>query len=700
MGFSIDFPRLSIRKVTPAILMAPTVLAYDLYVLLVRRFRRNSPSDEKKTAILMAPTVLAYDLYVLLVRRFRQKSPSDEKKTVEVGSLRSYAIEALDRMGSNDLRLPRGSACARISSLTIGKYREAFLKQSKANRCQVKTNFGIIEGKRYVTRNGFKTDYFLGVPYAKPPLGDLRFERPQSLESWEGVRKCKRFGNRSIQDDQFWDKFVTTTPQSEDCLYLNIFAPAIDQSKKYPVMFYIHGGGFMMDSTVRYKPDTVHRYLIEFFTLISERNKTVIIPFRLLVCHGVVVVTIQYRLGFLGFLCTGDSVARGNYGLWDQIEALKWTKENIHHFGGDPNRITVAGQSAGAVSADLLSLSPLSRDMFRQKILMAGNTFCYWSTNSKEKVAEYCRQKALKLGWKPKSSYQSREDESRDMLEFMRRVPASKLRTHMVGNRVFFDEFRLPLTPVVDGEVLPKSISQLRAEAPPMASITGVGQEESLLFLALRGIRGTQKDMEKVVQELSNRTSLNVIEVKDIMRRLYGDISELQNDKKAMQKIYATCISDIFSNYGCFRYLVHSQRHDRPTFGYYFAHTSRNMWGWLAARIPFLAATHGSEIIYLFDCNYFASPLPMTKKDRMISKMISSSFMEFVKTTNPNSPHLPSKWEAISKNDEIRLLKFCEKPCMINRVFNNRMETLETHLKKLLPRKNQQHMLVTSAQSH
>ncbi|KHJ82202.1 hypothetical protein OESDEN_18106, partial [Oesophagostomum dentatum] len=190
----------------------------------------------------------------------------------------------------------------------------------------------------------------------------------------------------------------------------------------------------------------------------------------LLVRHGVVVVTIQYRLGYLGYFCTGDDVAKGNYGLWDQFEALKWTKENIHHFGGDPNRITVAGQSAGAVATDLLSLSPLSRDMFQRKIVMGGSTFCYWAMTTKEKCAEHCRRKARKLGWKPRNDYANDEEESKDLLEFMKNVPAHKLGTHMVGNSIFFNEARLPLTPVIDGEILPKEID----EAPSRSSQYGV----------------------------------------------------------------------------------------------------------------------------------------------------------------------------------------------------------------------------------
>ncbi|KIH56386.1 Carboxylesterase [Ancylostoma duodenale] len=561
--------------------------------------------------------------------------------------------------------------------------------------------------------------------------------KPQRLEPWDGVKKCKQFGNRSVQDDMFWDKFTINTPQSEDCLYLNIFAPAIDPVKSYPVMCYIHGGGFMMDSAVRYKPDKMA---------------------RLLVSHGVVVVTIQYRLGYLGYFCTGDDVAKGNYGLWDQLEALKWTKENIHHFGGDPNRITVAGQSAGAVSTDLLSLSPLSRDMFHRKIVMGGSTFCYWSTTTKEKCAEYCRQKALKLGWKPRGNYTTHEEESKDLLEFMRTVPAHNappmysptmaatdtcntannttnpptrttlhipveicgdggthssdiiylfdcnyftaplpmnktdrvvLGMHMIGNRVFFDEARLPLTPVVDGEILPKEIHELRAEAPTMESICGVGQQESLLFCALGAIRGTGKDMDKVVRELARKTELSVSEVEGVMGRLYGDLKELRKNSKAMQEAYVTCTSDVFSNYGCYRYMQHSQQHDKPTYAYYFTHTSRNMWGWLATVVPFLGGTHSSDIIYLFDCNYFTAPLPMNKTDRVVSKMTSTAFMEFVKTGNPNTPEVPFTWEPVSKSGEMRMLEFSEKPSMTGKIFDNRMQRLQNLIKELLPRKLQ-----------
>ncbi|ETN74692.1 hypothetical protein NECAME_12802 [Necator americanus] len=354
--------------------------------------------------------------------------------------------------------------------------------------------------------------------------------------------------------------------------------------------------------------------------------------------------------------------------------------------------------------------------MFHRKIVMGGNTFCYWSSTTKEKCAEYCRQKALKLGWKAKDVYKTHEEESKDLLEFMRTVPAHKLAMHMIGNRVFFDEGRLPLTPVIDGEILPKSIPELRADAPSMESICGVGEQESLLFCkifehlcngtqlnrsviaywtksvccsgALGVIRGTGKDMDKVVHELARNTELNVSKVENVIGNLYGDLKELRKNSKAMQEAYVKCTSDVFSNYGCYRYLENSQQHDKPTYAYYFTHTSRNMWGWLATVVPFLAGTHSSDIIYLFDCNYFTAPLSMNKVDRKISEMTSAAFMEFVKTGNPNKPEAPFNWETVSKTGEMRMLNFCEKPSMIGRIFDNRMQRLQDLLKELLPRKH------------
>ena len=173
---------------------------------------------------------------------------------------------------------------------------------------------------------------FLGVPFAAPPIGELRFKAPEPPKSWKPkVLQAKTHGNECSD--------------SEDCLFLDVYTPNVSLS--LPVLFYIHGGAYSSGSAVQYPSD-------------------------ILALQGVVVVVIQYRLGPFGFLTTGDSAAPGNFGMLDQVEALKWVKENIDHFGGDPSNVTIFGESAGATSVSLHLLSPLSEALFHQAIAESG----------------------------------------------------------------------------------------------------------------------------------------------------------------------------------------------------------------------------------------------------------------------------------------------------------------------------------------
>ena len=173
---------------------------------------------------------------------------------------------------------------------------------------------------------------FLGVPFAAPPIGELRFKAPEPPKAWKpNVLRAKTHGNRCSF--------------SEDCLFLDVYTTNVSLS--LPVLFYIHGGAYRGGSAVSFPSD-------------------------ILALQGVVVVVIQYRLGPFGFLTTGDSAAPGNFGMLDQVEALKWVKENINHFGGDPSKVTIFGESAGATSVSLHLLSPLSEGLFHQAIAESG----------------------------------------------------------------------------------------------------------------------------------------------------------------------------------------------------------------------------------------------------------------------------------------------------------------------------------------
>ena len=217
----------------------------------------------------------------------------------------------------------------------------------------VSTKYGDIEGlvTLYPNASGpFKSvSKFLGVPFATPPIGELRFKAPEPPKEWKpNVLETKKHGDVCWQGSVLEFNIRIFAPNftySEDCLYLDVYSPNVSQ--RLPVLFYIHGGGFEYGTALTYPSD-------------------------LLALHGLVVVVIQYRLGPFGFLTVGNSAAPGNFGMLDQVEALKWVKENIEHFGGDPNKVTICGLSAGAASVSLHLLSPLSKGLFHQAIAESG----------------------------------------------------------------------------------------------------------------------------------------------------------------------------------------------------------------------------------------------------------------------------------------------------------------------------------------
>ncbi|XP_054719052.1 acetylcholinesterase-1-like [Uloborus diversus] len=210
-----------------------------------------------------------------------------------------------------------------------------------------RTKQGNVEG-RIVSFRGIPVREFLGVPYAKPPLGQRRFKKPEPMDSWSGTRKAVNQppACTQITDNPFpWYDFEPG--KSEDCLYLNIWAPAGPWARNKAVMYWMFGGGYFIGS-IR-KP---------------------IYDGRAIAARGdIIVVTVSYRLGSFGFLTSGTEDAPGNIGIWDSLAGLQWVKDNIRAFGGNPNKITLAGESAGAVTAGLLSVSPLARGLYVGQIM-------------------------------------------------------------------------------------------------------------------------------------------------------------------------------------------------------------------------------------------------------------------------------------------------------------------------------------------
>jgi para-nitrobenzyl esterase len=231
----------------------------------------------------------------------------------------------------------------------------SFSAHAKADSMTVKVEQGKVHGK---TINDGKVRAFLGLPYAAPPVGELRWRPPQPPIPWKGVRDATGYGARCLQTKSFDDMVFQDSGPSEDCLYLNVFVPANAKSNaRLPVMFWIHGGGYGGGSAS------------------EPRHNGDFLPTK-----GVVLVTINYRLGVFGFLATADLAkegdgSAGNYGLMDMVAALQWVHANIWKFGGDANNVTIFGESAGAYAVSTLMAATPARGLFQKAIGESGGAF-------------------------------------------------------------------------------------------------------------------------------------------------------------------------------------------------------------------------------------------------------------------------------------------------------------------------------------
>ncbi|CAH1640554.1 unnamed protein product [Spodoptera littoralis] len=257
---------------------------------------------------------------------------------------------------------------------------------------QVQVNEGWLEGE--VVQNEYGGSYysFKGIPYAQPPLGELRFKAPQPPKPWKDVRSAKQFGSKCYQYDAFFEKGKVCG--SEDCLYLNVYTPSIKPDKPLPVMFWIHGGGF-----------------------ISGAGDDDVYGPKFLVRQDVILVTFNYRLEVLGFLCLDTEDVPGNAGMKDQVAALRWVNKNIANFGGDPNNVTIFGESAGGASVTYHLISPMSKGLFRRAIAQSGSNVGYWAQAYKPRERGFAL--ARKLGFY--------SDDPKQVYEFLKEQPVEAL---------------------------------------------------------------------------------------------------------------------------------------------------------------------------------------------------------------------------------------------------------------------------------
>ncbi|XP_045131337.1 juvenile hormone esterase-like isoform X2 [Portunus trituberculatus] len=291
---------------------------------------------------------------------------------------------------------------------------------------------------------------FYGIPYAQPPLGKLRFKDPEPFQNWVGLGEASAPASPCIQ----FSNFAQTLGKNEvigqeDCLYLNVFTPKVEEIAKLPVMVWLHGGGFVRGSGNEYLP-------------------------HVLLDHDIVLVVVQYRLGVLGFLSTEDSVMPGNLGLKDQTMALEWVKRNIQHFGGDNTRVTIFGESAGGASAHFQMLTRIAKGLFSRSILQSGTALCPWAINSNPRKA------AIQVG----TTLGCPTHHGSDALLLCLQELDVKALFPLYND--FKKWYTLPLifTPWVDGHFLPDHPAKLMLDGchAKVDIISGITRDEGSLF--------------------------------------------------------------------------------------------------------------------------------------------------------------------------------------------------------------------------
>ena len=456
----------------------------------------------------------------------------------------------------------------------------------------VETAQGRLEGLRFGEHQAF-----LGIPFAKAPIGALRFCAPKPMQPWSGIRAATAFASSPIQGTSPIPGTAASGPRDEDCLYLNVYTPAAD-GKKRPVFFWIHGGGFTLGSGSEPLYDGKH---------LAARG-------------DIVVVAIHYRLGALGYLYLGGHGgerwgATANAGQLDQIAALEWVRDNIAAFGGDPSNVTIAGESAGSMACATLLAMPAARGLFGRAILQSGAANRIGDTESGAKLASRVLEK---LGLADEDAEKIRNVPAAAILE-------AQLSVGALGTGLAF-------APIVDGKTVP---------TPPLDAVkSGVARDVDVII-------GSNRDEAKLFNAAAPREPIDAAKLIERVQRLLpkraaaraSDLVGVYRKSREAAKLPATNLDlyDAIQSDETFRIasirLAEAQRaHQQRTYMYLFTYDS-------PARRGSLGACHALELPFMFGTldaptqDKFAGTGPVVEK---LSANMMDAWIRFTRSGDPS----------------------------------------------------------------
>jgi para-nitrobenzyl esterase len=461
----------------------------------------------------------------------------------------------------------------------------------------IKIEGGLVEG---IIENGVAV--YKGIPFAAPPVGDLRWRPPQSVKNWDGVLKANKFAPACPQANIKVLGYVDYG-MSEDCLYLNIWKPDTI-SKKLPVLVWIHGGGFTLGSTSQ--------------SLATGEQ---------LSRKGILVVSIAYRLGILGFLSHPELTAEsenhvsGNYGLLDQIAALKWIQNNIGAFGGDPHNITIFGESAGGQSVNILAASPLAKGLFHKAICMSGGAFLPASTKKD-------RDCMLLLKSAEVAGLEYVKSKGVNSIDELRKMDPQKF--------VSEPDLSTGFPPIIDGYVIPDDLYKLYESGKynDVPVLLGSTSGEGSIFI----LKDDYRKYEETARQFYGPFA-------DKLLNLYPKGNE-DITKKSMAELFR----DVFFGWYAYTWAtLQTKTGKSPVYVYYFNQIQPTSF------ITFYAksrdAYHGSDVAYVFDHLNQNSNIKYTDEDKHLSQTMVDYWINFTKYGNPNGKDLP-KWPVYAAGNQ------------------------------------------------
>ncbi|KAJ1101991.1 hypothetical protein NDU88_007052 [Pleurodeles waltl] len=483
---------------------------------------------------------------------------------------------------------------------------------------RVQSKHGWLEGLRFTVKGTTRTiNAFRGVPFAKPPVGSRRFARPEAPEPWKGVRNATSNPPMCLQTrrtekifKEIFESRIPAAPVSEDCLYLNVYTPSdANRTSRLPVMVWIHGGGFTMGSASTFDGSILAAY------------------------EDVVVVSIQYRLGILGSLSTGDQQAPGNWGFLDQVRALEWVNKSIEDFGGDPTSVTIFGESAGGMSTSAHLLSPLSKGLFHRAISESGVLVHPGTVIDNMDHIRSIAQKIANI-----SGCESMNSAS--IVECLRKKPEAHFLDLQTREKKIF------VLGVVDGYFLLKSPEKLlkAKQINPLPHLLGCNNNEfGWIIPNVMNLTYLRNGLdEKKVDMAMNAVGVLLGTKPEAFHLLKKEYLDDARNSSERRDNFLQMVGDIMFVVPAVDRARYHRDAGLPTYLYEFRHPPSIFQG---SRPSYVKAEHTDEIYFVSGSAFLNGPpatqINLTEVEKTLSKTMMKQWATFARTGNPNGAGLP-----------------------------------------------------------